>query len=198
MSSSWTKLHCRSCQHIAASFIAFHQFDPRLLSKWKNQGYWVEEMHVDGFRFDLASALTRGGDGKVHSNFKWTFDDIWTSTWSLTRLNPIPCWMRLNALDWLRTDGRQPQNQHGGIAMDRRSPWTHSSCGRWRMNQSWRCLLASETSWFTQILSAAWRGRFNGWQIMTSPRVPVRLSQGEQSSLQKHGIALGQMVPELH
>eukprot|EP00405_Crypthecodinium_cohnii_P009469 CAMPEP_0206439612 /NCGR_PEP_ID=MMETSP0324_2-20121206/12309_1 /ASSEMBLY_ACC=CAM_ASM_000836 /TAXON_ID=2866 /ORGANISM="Crypthecodinium cohnii, Strain Seligo" /LENGTH=2296 /DNA_ID=CAMNT_0053907255 /DNA_START=112 /DNA_END=7002 /DNA_ORIENTATION=- len=27
--------------------------------------FWVEEMHVDGFRFDLASALTRGGDGQV-------------------------------------------------------------------------------------------------------------------------------------
>lgn len=25
--------------------------------------YWVEEMHVDGFRFDLASILTRGPDG---------------------------------------------------------------------------------------------------------------------------------------
>lgn len=25
--------------------------------------YWVKEMHVDGFRFDLASALTRGSDG---------------------------------------------------------------------------------------------------------------------------------------
>lgn len=25
--------------------------------------YWVTEMHVDGFRFDLASALTRDGDG---------------------------------------------------------------------------------------------------------------------------------------
>ena len=25
--------------------------------------YWVAEMHVDGFRFDLASALTRAGDG---------------------------------------------------------------------------------------------------------------------------------------
>lgn len=25
--------------------------------------YWVEHMHVDGFRFDLASALTRGEDG---------------------------------------------------------------------------------------------------------------------------------------
>lgn len=26
--------------------------------------YWVEEMHVDGFRFDLASVLARGEDGK--------------------------------------------------------------------------------------------------------------------------------------
>ncbi len=25
--------------------------------------YWVQEMHVDGFRFDLASAMTRGRDG---------------------------------------------------------------------------------------------------------------------------------------
>lgn len=27
--------------------------------------YWVTEMHVDGFRFDLASVLGRGGDGSV-------------------------------------------------------------------------------------------------------------------------------------
>ncbi|HYB00300.1 MAG TPA: alpha-amylase family glycosyl hydrolase, partial [Ktedonobacteraceae bacterium] len=26
--------------------------------------YWVKEMHVDGFRFDLGSILTRGGDGR--------------------------------------------------------------------------------------------------------------------------------------
>ncbi len=26
--------------------------------------YWVQEMHVDGFRFDLASAMTRAADGK--------------------------------------------------------------------------------------------------------------------------------------
>jgi glycogen operon protein len=25
--------------------------------------YWVEEMHVDGFRFDLAASLSRGEDG---------------------------------------------------------------------------------------------------------------------------------------
>ncbi len=30
--------------------------------------YWVEEMHVDGFRFDLASILSRGFDGKPWAN----------------------------------------------------------------------------------------------------------------------------------
>ena len=30
--------------------------------------YWVSEMHVDGFRFDLASALTRGVDGEPLSH----------------------------------------------------------------------------------------------------------------------------------
>jgi glycogen operon protein len=30
--------------------------------------YWVEEMHVDGFRFDLASILTRDHDGNVLPN----------------------------------------------------------------------------------------------------------------------------------
>ena len=30
--------------------------------------YWVEEMHVDGFRFDLASILTRDSSGQVMSN----------------------------------------------------------------------------------------------------------------------------------
>lgn len=30
--------------------------------------YWVEEMHVDGFRFDLASILSRDSDGKVLAN----------------------------------------------------------------------------------------------------------------------------------
>jgi isoamylase len=30
--------------------------------------YWVEEMHVDGFRFDLAAILARDGEGKVLSN----------------------------------------------------------------------------------------------------------------------------------
>ncbi len=30
--------------------------------------YWVEEMHVDGFRFDLASILARDSNGEVMSN----------------------------------------------------------------------------------------------------------------------------------
>lgn len=30
--------------------------------------YWVREMHVDGFRFDLASAMARGADGQPMAN----------------------------------------------------------------------------------------------------------------------------------
>ncbi|MGR8935799.1 MAG: glycogen debranching protein GlgX [Gammaproteobacteria bacterium] len=30
--------------------------------------YWIEEMHVDGFRFDLASIFTRGEDGTPQAN----------------------------------------------------------------------------------------------------------------------------------
>src|SRR5262249_60206872 len=30
--------------------------------------YWVEEMHVDGFRFDLASILTRDASGRPLPN----------------------------------------------------------------------------------------------------------------------------------
>jgi len=30
--------------------------------------YWVQEMHVDGFRFDLASVFTRGEDGVPMAN----------------------------------------------------------------------------------------------------------------------------------
>ncbi len=35
--------------------------------------YWVREFHVDGFRFDLASALARGEDGQpmTHPSFLW-------------------------------------------------------------------------------------------------------------------------------
>ncbi|TWU50551.1 Glycogen debranching enzyme [Rubripirellula tenax] len=30
--------------------------------------YWVQEMHVDGFRFDLASIFTRGSDGAINTD----------------------------------------------------------------------------------------------------------------------------------
>jgi isoamylase len=38
--------------------------------------YWVKEMHVDGFRFDLASALARGEDGKpqYHAPVLWSIE----------------------------------------------------------------------------------------------------------------------------
>lgn len=33
--------------------------------------YWVTEMHVDGFRFDLASIMTRGSRLLVYTAFKF-------------------------------------------------------------------------------------------------------------------------------
>ncbi len=38
--------------------------------------YWVREMHVDGFRFDLASAMARGEDGEpmVHAPLLWNIE----------------------------------------------------------------------------------------------------------------------------
>ena len=44
--------------------------------------YWVTEMHVDGFRFDLASILGRGQDGSVLARPAAPRD----------RSPPIPCW----------------------------------------------------------------------------------------------------------
>ena len=38
--------------------------------------YWVREMHVDGFRFDLASAMARGEDGEImqHAPVLWSIE----------------------------------------------------------------------------------------------------------------------------
>jgi len=38
--------------------------------------YWVREMHVDGFRFDLASVLTRSADGSLSTTDPPIFGDI--------------------------------------------------------------------------------------------------------------------------
>jgi len=46
--------------------------------------YWVREMHVDGFRFDLASVLARGEDGnpQYHARTPWdiAFSDVLAHT----------------------------------------------------------------------------------------------------------------------
>jgi isoamylase len=54
--------------------------------------YWVTEMHVDGFRFDLASVLARGPGG--------TFESADTSLLSAIRTDPILRHARLIAEPW--------------------------------------------------------------------------------------------------
>lgn len=52
--------------------------------------YWVTEMHVDGFRFDLATTLTRqGGDASLHSAFL-----------TLVQQDPILATVKLIAEPW--------------------------------------------------------------------------------------------------
>ena len=54
--------------------------------------YWVTEMHVDGFRFDLASILTRGEDGSIRQ------DD--PPVLSAMRTDPVLSQVRLIAEPW--------------------------------------------------------------------------------------------------
>ena len=54
--------------------------------------YWVTEMHVDGFRFDLASVLARGPDG--------SFATADTSLLAAIRTDPILRHVRLIAEPW--------------------------------------------------------------------------------------------------
>ena len=54
--------------------------------------YWVTEMHVDGFRFDLASVLARNPDG----SFASTDDSLLTAI----RTDPILRDVRLIAEPW--------------------------------------------------------------------------------------------------
>lgn len=58
--------------------------------------YWVEEMHVDGFRFDLATVLTRDQDGRVAE------DNLFTSI----NQDPVLSRVKLIAEPWdLGPDG---------------------------------------------------------------------------------------------
>ncbi len=64
--------------------------------------YWVEEMHVDGFRFDLASTLARDGDGQFNTQ---------SSFLNTVRQDPILSRVKLIAEPWdLGPDGYKAGN----------------------------------------------------------------------------------------
>lgn len=72
--------------------------------------YWVREMHVDGFRFDLASVLTRGEDGNPtrHAPVVWgiEFSEILAQTriiaeaWDATGLYQVGAFPGFRWLEW--------------------------------------------------------------------------------------------------
>lgn len=72
--------------------------------------YWVREMHVDGFRFDLASILTRGEDGRPLPDppllWEIEFDPILTKTkliaeaWDAAGLYQVGMFPGLRWAEW--------------------------------------------------------------------------------------------------
>jgi glycogen operon protein len=62
----------RLCEDFTGCGNALRLHHPRVLQLVTDSlRYWAEEMHVDGFRFDLATTLAREGDGRFdpHSGF---------------------------------------------------------------------------------------------------------------------------------
>ena len=52
--------------------------------------YWVESMHVDGFRFDLASVLSRDINGELHPDPPVLWSIKWTQFWPGQKSSPKP------------------------------------------------------------------------------------------------------------
>ena len=61
--------------------------------------YWVQEMHIDGFRFDLASSFSRREDGSIEENDPPIFGEI--------RADPVLGDVRLIAEPWDAAGGYQ-------------------------------------------------------------------------------------------
>jgi isoamylase len=72
--------------------------------------YWIEEMHVDGFRFDLASVFTRNTDGSINFDDPPIFQEI--------NLEPAFHNVRLIAEPW---EGGAQSNYELGISPSHRS-----------------------------------------------------------------------------
>ena len=72
--------------------------------------FWVREMHVDGFRFDLASVLGRGEDGRpmYHAPVLWSIEFSET-------LVPIQGDRRSMGCRWALSGGRVSRVPVGGV-----------------------------------------------------------------------------------
>ena len=85
--------------------------------------YWVREMHVDGFRFDLASVFSRNTDGSINFDDPPIFGDIAT--------DPDLAGVRLIAEPW-EGNSRYPNYELGETEFVDRdlimSCWQMSSC----------------------------------------------------------------------
>jgi pullulanase/glycogen debranching enzyme len=72
--------------------------------------YWVQEMHVDGFRFDLASILTRDSSGQPMANPPVLWDIAFNSYWENLEfeLPSMEQWLNVPWRRWIDTSLDSP------------------------------------------------------------------------------------------
>jgi isoamylase len=85
--------------------------------------YWVTQMHVDGFRFDLASILSRDENGRPLPNppVLWDIESdpllagtkLIAEAWDAAGLNQVGSFVGDGSSSHLKTAGRLPQSPRG-------------------------------------------------------------------------------------
>jgi isoamylase len=112
--------------------------------------YWVEEMHVDGFRFDLASILSRDEHGAPLANPPILWD---------IETDPVLAGVKLIAEAW----DAAGLYQVGSFLGDHWKEWN----GRFR--DDIRAFVKSDRGW-----SSRWRHAFSPAPISTAPTISAR------------------------
>ncbi|MCF8226392.1 MAG: glycogen debranching protein GlgX [Bacteroidales bacterium] len=120
--------------------------------------YWAEEMHVDGFRFDLATTLTRGRDGVVmRSGFTRAIQE-----------DPVLSELKLIAEPWdLGTKGYQMGNFPEPFA-EWNDKYRDAVRRYWRGDESQTEQLAHRFSGSYDLFGSKDKGAFRGINFVTA------------------------------
>ena len=110
--------------------------------------YWVEEMHVDGFRFDLATTIARGIDGAFHQN---------SSFLDAVRQDPVLSKVKLIAEPWDISEDGYRLGQFPSSWAEWNDRYRDTVRRFWKGDEGLRATLATRITGSSDIFGA--RGR---------------------------------------